>query len=157
MQIFINTYGSYLHVKEEMFEIRVKSKNEAESTKKSVYKINHISAKKITSFVISKGSAISTDAIALAVKYNIDIIVVENNGHPFGRFWHSKLGSTTKIRKRQLECSLDDRGLTWTKLWIELKLTNQIDYIADLIKHRKVLSNELEKRKESIIHLRNAI
>lgn len=157
MQIFINSYGSYLHVKEDMFEIRVKSEQGKGSIKPSVYKTNHISAKKITSFVISKGSAISTDAIALAVKYNIDIVIVENNGHPFGRFWHSKLGSTTKIRKKQLEFSLDSRGLDWTKSWIELKLTNQIEYITDLIKHRKRLADELHRRKESITNLRNAI
>ncbi len=157
MQIFINSYGSYLHVKEEMFEIRVKEDEDKTSTNRTAYKTNHISAKKVTSFVISKGSALSTDAIALAVKYNIDIVIVENNGHPLGRFWHSKLGSTTKIRKKQLESSLNNNGITWTKAWIELKLTNQIDYLADLKKHRKRLVEELDKRIESITRLRNAV
>jgi CRISPR-associated protein Cas1 len=103
MQIFINTYGTYLHVKDDMFEIRVRE------SKEEKFKTNHIAAHKITSFVVSKGAAITTDAIALALKHNIDIVIVENSGHPIGRFWHSKLGSTTKIRKQQLECSMNEK------------------------------------------------
>ena len=54
MQVFINSYGSYLHVKEEMFEIRVKS----DPKDNAKVKINHIAAHKVTSFVVSKGAAI---------------------------------------------------------------------------------------------------
>lgn len=140
MQIFINTYGTYLHVKDEMFEIRVRE------SKQEKFKTNHIAAHKITSFVVSKGAAITTDAIALALKHNIDIVVVENDGHPMGRFWHSKLGSTTKIRKQQLETSLNQDGLKWVKSWISQKLENQADYLLDLAKHREKLKDELKEK-----------
>ncbi|MGO1751882.1 MAG: CRISPR-associated endonuclease Cas1, partial [Psychroflexus sp.] len=83
MQIFINTYGTYVHVKDDMFQIKIKQE------KDKPVKINHIAAHKITSFIMSKGAALSTDAIALALKHNIDIVVVDYNGHPMGRFWHS--------------------------------------------------------------------
>src|SRR5690554_6253423 len=153
MQIFINTYGSYLHVKEEMFEI----KSRPDPKQKDKIKINHIAAHKITSFVVSKGAAISTDAIALALKHNIDIVVVENNGHPLGRFWHSKLGSTTKIRKRQLETSLNADGLEWTKTWLCAKLQNQADYLADLRKHRPKIALTLKNAEERILEQRGKI
>lgn len=157
MQIFINSYGSYLHVKEEMFEIRVRKDQDETSGKHQAYKTNHIAAHKVTSFVVSKGSSLSTDAIALAVKHNIDIVIVESNGHPIGRFWHSKLGSTTKIRKRQLESSLNSTGIVWTKRWIEAKLTNQMEYLSDLKKHRKTLASQLDDRIESIAKLKNSV
>lgn len=148
MQIFINTYGTYLHVKDDMFEIRVReNKNEK-------FKINHIAAHKVTSFVVSKGSAITTDAISLAVKNNIDIVVVENDGHPMGRFWHSKLGSTTKIRKRQLETSLNEDGVKWIKDWICCKLKNQSEYLLDLAKHRLKSKEYLKERNEKILGYR---
>ncbi|UII27648.1 CRISPR-associated endonuclease Cas1 [Fulvivirga maritima] len=148
MQIFINTYGTYLHVKDDMFEIKVKDKEEKK------VKINHIAAHKITSFIVSKGSAISTDAVALALKHNIDIVVVENDGHPMGRFWHSKLGSTTKIRKRQLEASLGEEGLEWVKQWIMKKLENQADYLQDLAKHRSTLLPYLQHQQDQILNYR---
>ncbi|MDO5656197.1 MAG: CRISPR-associated endonuclease Cas1 [Flavobacteriaceae bacterium] len=148
MQIFINTYGTYVHVKDEMFEIKVKQE------KGIPPKVNHIAAHKITSFIMSKGSAISTDAISLALKNNIDIVVVENNGHPMGRFWHSKLGSTTKIRKRQLEASLNDVGLFWIKSWLCQKLENQADFLNDLKKHRTKLHDYLSEKCDAILELR---
>jgi CRISPR-associated protein Cas1 len=151
MQIFINTYGAYLHVKEEMFEIKIKSPKEEK------VKINHLAAHKISSFIVSKGAAISTDAIALALKYNIDIVVVENDGHPMGRFWHSKLGSTTRIRKRQLQASMDRKGLHWVKTWIAQKLENQADYLQDLKKHRSGLSDSLIAGQERILEFRSKI
>lgn len=126
MQIFINTYGTYVHVKDDMFQIK---RREA---KDQPVKINHIAAHKVTSFIMSKGSALSTDAIALALKHNVDIVVVENNGHPIGRFWHSKLGSTTKIRKEQLKASLDANAVVWIKNWLGQKLENQSDFLNDL-------------------------
>lgn len=147
MQIFINTYGTYLHVKEDMFEIKVRN----DPKDKTKIKINHIAAHKITSFVVSRGAAISTDAIALALKHNIDIVVVENDGHPMGRFWHSKLGSTTKIRKRQLEASLNAEGVEWTLNWICQKLENQAEYIGDLKKHRPQMALGLGQAEDRIL------
>lgn len=151
MQIFINTYGTYLHVKDEMFEIRVRE------SKQEKFKTNHIAAHKITSFVVSKGAAITTDAIALALKHNIDIVVVENDGHPMGRFWHSKLGSTTKIRKQQLEASLNKTGLDWVKSWITEKLSNQSDYLLDLAKHREKQRSELHEKAKKIQEYRGRV
>jgi CRISPR-associated protein Cas1 len=151
MQIFINTYGTYLHVKDDMFEIKVKE----DKTKPA--KVNHIAAHKVTSFILSKGSAITTDAIALALRHNIDIVVVEKDGHPMGRFWHSKLGSTTKIRKRQLQVSMDQEGLQYVKSWLVKKLENQADFINDLKKNRPSLQEKLELRVASILELRTKI
>lgn len=139
MQIFINTYGTYVHVKDEMFEIRVRAKKE------QVPKTNHLAAQKVTSLVLSKGAAISTDALALALKYNVDVVVVENNGQPLGRFWHSKLGSTTKIRKCQLEASVNQIGLQWIQDWLSGKLQNQIDFLKDLKKHRRTQKEDIEQ------------
>ncbi|MDZ7846731.1 MAG: CRISPR-associated endonuclease Cas1 [Owenweeksia sp.] len=151
MQIFINTYGTYLHVKDDMFEIKVRKE------KKEPLKVNHIAAHKVSSFIVSKGAAITTDAIALALKHNIDIVVVENDGHPMGRFWHSKLGSTTKIRKRQLETSLNGDGLRWVKKWLGQKLENQADFLHNLKKHRSKLQEALDGKSEAILNLKKKI
>lgn len=151
MQIFINTYGAYVHVKDEMFKIRVPEKNKKEM------RVNHIAAHKITSFVMSTGAALSTDAIALALKHNIDIVVVDNMGHTMGRFWHSKLGSTTKIRKAQLEASLNNTGLTQIKKWLTQKLENQADFLQDLKKHRRGLHDFLDQKTEAILILKTKI
>ena len=129
MQLHINTYGTYVHVKDEMFEIRRKN-DDGEIQKKP------FSALKVTHIFLATGTSLSTDAVKLAMMHNVDIVFLEQNGTPIGRVWHSKLGSTTKIRKRQLECSLNADGLKWTKGWLTTKLENQLDFIKDLKKHR---------------------
>lgn len=129
MQLHINTYGAYVHVKDEMFEIRVRDEN------KEVQK-KHYSAQKVTALWLCTGTSLSTDAIKLAITFNIDIVFLEKNGDPFGRVWHGKPGSTTKIRKAQLEASLNSTGLYWVKSWLIRKLENQLEFIRDLKKHR---------------------
>ncbi len=139
MQIYLNTYGTYLHVKDEMFEIRVPVKD-AEPEKK------HIAAHKISSIIMSTSAALSTDAVRLALMNNIDIIFTQSDGFPMGRIWHSKLGSTTKIRKRQLEASLGKEAVTFTKSWIFEKMNNQLDFIKDLKKHRSQMAGYLDEK-----------
>jgi len=139
MQIYLNTYGTYLHVKDDMFEIKIPVKDEL--PKKQL-----IAAHKITSIVMSTSGALSTDAVMLALKNNIDIIFTKADGHPIGRIWHSKLGSTTKIRKRQLEASLGKEAVTFTKAWITEKMTNQLEFIKDLKKHRPQMADFLNDK-----------
>ncbi len=95
---------------------------------------------------MSTSAALSTDAVMLALKNNIDIIFTKADGHPMGRIWHSKLGSTTKIRKRQLEASLGKEAVTFTKAWISEKMTNQLEFIKDLKKHRPQMAEFLNDK-----------
>jgi CRISPR-associated protein Cas1 len=139
MQIYLNTYGTYLHVKDDMFEIKIPVSG-SEPTKQ------HIAAHKVSSIVMSTSGALSTDAVMLALKNNIDIIFTQSDGHPIGRVWHSKLGSTTKIRKRQLEASLGKEAIKFTKAWITEKMTNQLEFIKDLKKHRPQMADFLNDK-----------
>lgn len=129
MHLHINTYGTYVHVKDETFEIRQKNEQ-------GVVEKKQFAAHKVTGIVMTTGSALSTDAIRLAMQHNVDLLFVEHDGDPIARIWHSKLGSTTKIRKSQLEASLSAEGLRWVKSWLLAKLGNQVDFIKDLKKHR---------------------
>jgi CRISPR-associated protein Cas1 len=116
-----------------------------------------VAAHKVKSIWLSPGTALSADAVALALRYNVDIIFLENNGQPLGRVWHSKLGSTTRIRKCQLEASLDARAMHWTRLWLAQKLENQANFIRDLKKHRVQHQDYLSDKIGKIDALRASI
>ncbi|MDQ3019788.1 MAG: CRISPR-associated endonuclease Cas1 [Bacteroidota bacterium] len=147
MQLNINTKGTYLHIKDDMFEVKIKKEN-------SEVEKFHYSSRKVTSIILGLGIALSSDAVKLAVKNNIDIIFADHDGFPLGRVWHSKLGSTTKIRKKQLEASLDYIGLKWIKEWLGNKFNNQIEFIQDLKKHRQEKSEYLNGKIENIKKLK---
>ena len=139
MHLHINTYGSYVHVREDMFEIR--RKNEQGEVEKKQF-----AASRVKGIVMTTGSALSTDAIRLAMEHNVDLLFVEHDGRPVGRVWHSKLGSTTKIRKTQLEASMGPEGLRWVRQWVLTKMGNQADFIKDLKKHRPQHADYLNDR-----------
>ncbi|ADB41982.1 CRISPR-associated endonuclease Cas1 [Spirosoma linguale] len=129
MQLHISTYGTYLHVKDAMFDVR--RKGEDGKVISATY-----SAEKVTHILLATGTSLSTDAVRLAMRHNVDIVFIEQQGDPIGRVWHAKLGSTTKIRKRQLEASLGPDGLRWVRAWLLAKLDNQMGFIRSLKKHR---------------------
>jgi CRISPR-associated protein Cas1 len=146
MQLVINTYGTYVHVKDDVFEVTLTKEGEKEK--------HHFASQKVTSILMSKGSAISTDAVILAMKNNIDIIVFERDGMPVGRFWHSKPGSTSKIRKQQLEASMNETGVYWIKVWLTGKLDNQIELLKRLKNHRPANADLIQEKIDGISSLK---
>lgn len=149
MQLIINTYGTYVHIKDDMFEVTIPKEGEKQK--------HHFASQKVSSILMSKGSALSTDAVILAMKNNIDIIVFEYDGVPVGRFWHSKPGSTSKIRKQQLEASLNDTGVYWIKCWLVAKLNNQVDFLKRLKNHRPALGEIIQDKIVAITELSRKI
>jgi len=136
MHLYITTYGSFLHIKDGMFE--VKYTEDGEQVKKK------IPPKKVSGIVLDRGTSLTYEVVKTALEHNIDIVFAEGDGAPIGRVWHSKLGSTTKIRKRQLQASLNEEAVYWIKQWIADKIQNQIDFIKELKKHRAAKSDEID-------------
>lgn len=146
MQLIINTYGTYVHVKDDLFEVSLTKNGEKQK--------HHFASQKVTSILMSKGAALSTDAIILAMKNNIDIIVFEYDGMPIGRFWLSKPGSTSKIRKQQLEASLNETGVYWIKNWLSSKVENQIEFLKRLKSHRSTSAELIQEKIDAISSLK---
>ncbi len=132
MQLVINTPGSYLRKKEGNFLV----KKDEETFE--------VSVRKVQTIMITTSAYISTDAIKLAMDNNIDIIFLDEFGDPFGRVWHSKLGSTTLIRRKQLEIANDERGLNLAKEWVAIKMDHQIEFLKRLKNSRPQKEEELE-------------
>ncbi len=137
MQLYITTYGSYLHIKDGMFEIKYKEDDQEKKKK--------VAAHKVSSIILDRGTSLSWSAIKKALKHNIDIIFTEGDGAPLGRVWHSKLGSTTRIRKRQLQASMNEEAVTWIKAWVGEKMQNQADLLKDLKRHRKAKADLIQQ------------
>ena len=152
MQLVINSYGAYLRKSGNCFLV----KREDKSFEVAVGKVNSI--------LITTAAYITTDAIKLAVDNNIDIVFLDSHGNPYGRVWHPRLGSTTLIRRRQLELYETSDGLNLAKEWGLKKLENQIELLSRLKKTREEKREELEgyigeieRSKEQMKRLRGTI
>jgi len=124
MQLVINTFGSYLRKSGDCFLV----KNED--------KVVEISVRKVESIMITTSAYLSTDALKMAVENNIDVVFLDQFGDPYGRVWHSKLGSTVLIRRKQLEVANEKEGFELAKGWIVRKIENQADFVQRLKKPR---------------------
>lgn len=133
MQLIINTYGSYLKKNGDCFLV----KNED--------KVSEISVKKVDSIMITTSAYVSTDALKFAVENNVDVLFLDKFGNPFGRVWHSKLGSTTLIRRKQLELSEANEGFELTKGWVLRKIENQMDFLERLKRPREDKAARLDE------------
>lgn len=131
MQLVINSYGSYLQRNGDCFKVKVDDK------------VSEISCKKISSILISTAAYITTDAVKMAMENNIDIVFIDDFGNPYGRVWHPKLGSTTLIRRRQLEIAETEKGLNLAVDWIKTKFANQIGLLKRLRETRPQKSAEI--------------
>ncbi|PIZ14831.1 CRISPR-associated endonuclease Cas1 [Candidatus Desantisbacteria bacterium CG_4_10_14_0_8_um_filter_39_17] len=137
MQLVINTYGSYLRKKDDCFLV----KNDDREFE--------VSAKKIESIIITTGAYLSTDAIKFAMENNIDVVFLDEFGNPYGRVWYSKLGSTTLIRRRQLEIAETENGLELAKSWIIQKFDNQIEFL------KRIANSRPEKESQILEYVKN--
>lgn len=152
MQLVVNSRGSYLRKKNNCFLI------------KNDDKVFEISVKKIESILITTSAYLSTDAVKFAMDNNIDIIFLDYFGNPYGRVWHSRLGSTTLIRRKQLEYSTGDIGLDLAKEWIICKTDNQIEFLKNLknSRHRKenilkTYIDSIENKKVILLKIKGAL
>ncbi len=150
LQLYITTYGAYLHVKDALFELRLREENG--TTRKL-----HYAARKVKSVVFTVAGALSTEAVTLALEHNVDILFARPDGHPHGRVWHSRLGSTTRIRKQQLRASVQPAALAFTVRWLSQKLGQQETLLTHLRKHRKRHAELLDDRRARIAALAESV
>lgn len=151
MKLIINTEGSYISKNNERFQIKI-------GNAKQEY-----SVKKVSQLLITTSVMITTDALKLAIENNIDIVFLNYNGQPFGRLWHSKLGSISTIRRKQLKLIEIELGTKLVKEWITQKLDNQIALLKKLKINRDnqkriILDNaisKIENHKNEILNLDN--
>ncbi len=133
MKLVLNTPGLYLCKRGECFQIKDDNGK------------NEISARKVEQILITTSAALSTDAIELAIENNIDIVFLKGTGQPLGRVWHSKLGSITTIRRKQLFLEDTSLGVKLVKEWINEKMHMQVNLLSKLAMNRRDDRREMIK------------
>ena len=146
MDLYITDFGTNIRKRDDLFEITTSEKRVA------------VSPQKVKSLILSKGIVLTTDVIKLAVENNIDILVVDDFGDPYGRFWQSKFGSTANIRRKQLEVFGTSKGIEIAKQILINKIKTCTEHLEDLkIKReskREFLDNQIKEMKKYIYQIK---
>jgi len=120
MNIVINSYGATLQKENNLFVIT--SPDGQQSFPPDVVK----------TISIGKAARITSDAILLAIKHQVDILFVNDQGMPEGRVWSVQYGSISNIRKAQLNFLYSPKAIYWIKELITHKIDGQVALLLAL-------------------------
>ncbi|WP_114749629.1 CRISPR-associated endonuclease Cas1 [Pleomorphovibrio marinus] len=114
MHLVINSYGATLVKENGLFVV------ETPEGKQS------FPPDMVKSISISKAARITSDAIILAIKHQVEVLFVNDMGNPEGRVWSVQYGSISNIRKAQVNFLYSKAVIAWVKELILKKLDHQV-------------------------------
>lgn len=127
MHLVINTYGATLQKENELFVITTPEGKQS------------FPPDVVKSISISKAARITSDAIILAIKHQVEVLFVNDLGNPEGRVWSVQYGSISNIRKAQVNFLYSKAALDWVKELIYHKMDNQVALLLSLQPEKDVL------------------
>src|SRR5690606_38962825 len=125
MNLVLNTFGATLQKENGLFVI---------ATQEGKQTFPPDTVKTIT---VSKAARITSDAIMLAIKHQVDVLFVNDMGMPEGRVWSVQYGSISNIRKAQLNFLYSPKVVPWAKELIAEKLDNQVALLLALLPEKE--------------------
>ncbi len=114
MELVLNTYGGKLSVDNNAFVVT----NAAGKQR--------IPCGDIDSITVAKSTVLTSDALMLAVDYDIPVRFADKAGNSVGCVWSHKYGSISIIRKGQLAFTASSSAVSWIKDVITKKMENQL-------------------------------
>lgn len=114
MHLVLNTYGALLSRDEGLFLVTTQDGKQS------------FPPDRVTSISIGKAARVTSDAVLLAIRNEVDLLFVDDTGMPEGRVWSIRYGSVSDIRRAQLNFFYSREALTWVKSLLVEKLNNCI-------------------------------
>ncbi len=111
----------------------------------------------VKSVCLHQSVLVSTNALFAAIEHNIDVLLLDKRGHPVGRLWNNKFGTTVTTRQNQLRFMNSAGAAGWCRDLLIRKLENQATVLLSLYQygdndHRLIQTSidQLENYKEKI-------
>ncbi|MDR2719806.1 MAG: CRISPR-associated endonuclease Cas1 [Nitrososphaerota archaeon] len=138
MIVEISEHGSVLKRDHECFIVQSSSEK------------TEIPAEKVDAVIVTANALISTQAVALCLEKNIQLVLANWSGRPFGRFWVSTPGRATEHRRKQYLHQNTPVAFEISKDIVTHKLGAQKKFLVDLKGNRKTLNLTLNSSITSI-------
>ena len=137
MQLFLDSYGAFLGLRDGQFWVKPR---QGEGRAFAIREVNAI--------FLTKGVRLTTDALILAIRENIPVLLIDAIGHPIGQVWSGQFGSIATIRKNQALFSTDSQGLRWISRLLQQKIDNQQQLLQTFLRsgeHDAPFAAEVER------------
>lgn len=147
MQLYLDSFGAYLCVKNEMFCLRTK-----QSGGEASFPIREVNA-----ILITKGVSLSSDAMLLALKNDIPLLLIDSIGHPVGQLWSGYYGSIATIRKNQAIFVQSEKGWNWMRQILINKIKAQKSTLESINEFQIGNDNFKRKWRSAMVGMQEAI
>lgn len=114
MHLILNTYGALLSKDEGLFLVTTPDGKQA------------FPPDRVRSISIGRAARVTSDAVMLAIRHEVDLLFVDDTGMPEGRVWSIRYGSVSDIRRAQLNFFYSPDAIGWVKEVLIEKLNNCI-------------------------------
>jgi len=131
MEIYLQTYGSRLRVKDGIYEVTVPDLSGANQHVKE-----QIPPHELARIMLQPGTSVSADALLLALEAQTDILILDKYGNPQGRLWSNKPSAAIQTWKKQLAISLSPQAIKFAREWIAEKLRHRLKFLQELKSYR---------------------
>lgn len=122
MQLYLDSFGAYLFVRNGMFAVRTRSAGER------LFAVRQVGA-----ILMTAGVSMSTDAALLAAENDIPLLLIDADTHsPLAMLGSGKAVSIAAIRRNQAIFSRSEKGLNWAAELIAQKTERQIAVLQTL-------------------------
>ena len=141
MQLYLDSFGASLRVKNKMFWVKPRQSDG------KMFAVRDVKA-----IFITKGVHISSDALLLAIKHEIPVLIINGIGHLVGQVWSGQYGSIATIRKQQALLSRHYKGMRWIKALMIQKLESQKHLIQRWMNNNPIANQEKMDGSVRVIH-----
>lgn len=114
MHLILNSFGATLQKENDLFVVTTPDGSQ------------RFPPDKVKSISISRAARLTSDAVLLAIRHQVDILFVNEQGMPQGRVWSVQYGSISDIRRAQLDFLYSPAVIPWVKGLLVEKLNNQV-------------------------------
>ena len=134
MQLYLDSFGAYLSVRNGMFAVRTKTGGE-----------QHFAVRQVGAILLTAGTAMSTDAALLAAAENIPLLLIDANTHaPLAQLGSGRSVSLAIIRRNQAIFSRSVDGFSWAARVLSLKVERQMALLETIAGWPKVPPHYIE-------------
>ena len=136
MQLFLDSYGAFLNVRNGKFQITPKN-NPPQS----------FATDDVEVIFLTEGVTATSDAMMLALEKSIPIVLLNYLGQPVGQVWSGRFGSIATIRRRQMLFAENTEGWLWMAFTLARKIENHQIALRQLADRYPALFNEMTRKK----------
>ncbi|MCB0580633.1 MAG: CRISPR-associated endonuclease Cas1 [Phaeodactylibacter sp.] len=139
MQLYLDSYGAFLGVRNGMFYVKPRY-GEGQA----------LPLRQVKAIFLCRGVRVSTDALELAIRSGIPVLLTDGIGRPLGQVWSGQFGSIATIRKNQALFSLSLAGLRYVAGLLRRRAEGQLQVLSRLKEQYRIAEEGWERGVEVI-------